>query len=462
MSGVRITFTGMSGSGQMQYGFSVQSTQGGLPPHPPQTINLSPSDQVFVDLAQLVSDPNVDTPRVVDAGQTLHTMLHTHQNTAVALPSALNAPANAPDRDIWLCFPPYDDAMRHLPWETLHDPSQGFIDNDLGLPVVRMVDTKQDATQPPTALPADGLRIISVIAADGLKTEGGREFKALYDALAAYIKPWTLHVYSSDQPVIDQITAIGNPRVQHHFVPATATDLMTRISNFKPQICHMFCHGVSVGQGAARLELSTRGSQTNRATVEVKASHLTAALPSSAWLVMLSACNSGAAPGDSGSLATALVEDGVPIVVGMHEPTQVRTLHAFIKGFLAPVLTSLDQALAQNGRVPLSVASCLPAARQAICATFRKPNGNPAERMKGWSLPAMFVSSNPFHIEPGTDDDDDDDDDDTLAVLASLNRNRDMLQSFLDRMGGQISAEDATEIKARIATIDREILESLR
>lgn len=454
MSGVIVKFSGKRQWDEIDYSFTVQSSLGLLEEMPGENLPLQSGDEIFVDLARYVSDPDIDTDLIVRAGQTLLERLKTHPNTNGALVPALNANATHPDRNIKLCFPPYAKGeILNLPWETLYDPAEGFLDIDKGLPVLRVLPPKNNATQPRAKLAEDGLRISSVIAAKGI--DGLNEYTGLVGALESYGKPWTLHVYSPDQTVIDAIAARGAANVVHLQVPSSSSALMSDIMQFEPQICHFFCHGVSIGDSPAQLELATRLSQVGRPTVEVKPGELAAALPSSAWIVLLNACNSGNEPGQSGSLAASLVAEGVPVVVGMREPVQTRTINTFTQAFLDRALASIDDLLSRDAPTELNLGPSLTAARSAICADFRKHDGNPAERMKDWSLPVMMVAAAPFEVAPTKGRDID------FLRIAALESQRGELVAFRDRMAGTLAPEQKAELNAKIATIDQEIQEVL-
>ena len=447
MTCVVVKFNGKSGPAGPEYSFSVQSGIGNLPSVLDANLPDQPNDPPFRALSQLNSDPNTDTTAVTDAGAQLLAALNKHPNAALAMTQTLNAPAGSQDREIRLHMPEFIDSPRQLPWEVLYDVNVGFFDADNGVPILRMIDPKLTATRPSGNLADDGLHFVSVLAADQI--DGLSEYLALRASLAAYSKPWKLRVYSPDQSVIDHIANEGLSSVEHKHVPATAAELMTEISAFRPQICHFFCHGIAIGGGTASLEVANVLTTMGRTTVEIKPFELASALPSSAWLVLLNACSSGQAAGESSSLAARLVENGVPVVVGMREATKTQTLNVFTQGFLANALAHIDALLDQNGTTELQLGQSLTAARNSICTAFRRPGADAAKRVKDWSLPVMMVSTNEFIIRPKTTAD--------PFALAQLVGQRDTLQDLLGRLGNTLSQQQKDQVMVELTVLSAQI-----
>lgn len=455
MTGVVVKFTGTNTPQGKIYGFSVSSSHAHVQQLPQTNAALRPDDPRFLSLTNFVNTPHANSNVITDAGQALYDMLAAHPSTNTAFPAALQANAMHPDRYIRLHLPPYASEMASLPWEALYHHKYGFLENNQALPILRMVKTKPEPDRRKAELTDEGLRICSVIAAQGI--DGLSEYKALMSALKNYKRKCVAHIYSSDQSVIEAINndTFDEPlSVVLNHVPSSANELMDHIAEFAPQICHFFCHGVAIGDKAARLELETKSTKGGAAPVEVKAYQLAKTLPSSAWLVLLNACDSGTTPSDTGSLAARLVAEGVPAVVGMREPTQSRTLNSFTRGFLHQALVSLDTLAKAGAPFTLDLRDSITAGRDAICASFRMPDGDPTIRIKDWTLPVIFLGTAPLTIEPRAKPVD-------TLLLASLESERGTLILLLDRLHGKIKAAKEDAINGRIAELDDKIMKVL-
>lgn len=446
MSGTIVEFDEtIEDDGSTRIVFRVQNDDGTLPDKRMRKLGLRRDDPAFDALAQMHSDPDIETTSITDAGTALIEALRRHDNAAIALDQTLNAPPTAPKRDIRLVFRDFGQDARNFPWEVMHDPNSGFLGMDLGIPILRVVKTAPNATRPLQRLSGGELRLVAVLAAEGVDSHP--DYDAMMRALQRYGRPWRLRIFTPDVSVKQAVEAAGDDRIELLPVPETAQDLMSDIAAFRPQICHFFCHGLSTSGG--RLLVANALTLMGGGPLVIKPSELGRQLPSSTWLVTLNACSSNRPDSDSESvsLATGLVRNGVPVVVGMRQETGATTLNTLTKTFLGDALEYLETALGGNAPIELDLSVCLNTARNAICGSV------PPRRIKEWSLPTMTVCAEGFQIEPGSPTGTPGGEDADL-LLAALIGERNMLRQFLEQVGDSLNDDRRRKIEARLAILD--------
>ena len=136
-------------------------------------------------------------------------------------------------------------------WETLCDQTDAFLslDQDQRFPIGRIVEPSHDEARAPSSLrlPIRLMAIISALGADG-RPEWEHLFEAVKAAAGRGLE-MQFRVLVGDpalrDPVDQAVTEPGNSdwlSVSH--IDAKGSEVVQAISQWKPQIVHVFCHGV--------------------------------------------------------------------------------------------------------------------------------------------------------------------------------------------------------------------------
>jgi hypothetical protein len=164
---------------------------------------------------------------------------------------------------------------------------------------------------------------------------------------------------------------------------ASAQLVSARVKAFRPDVVHFICHGDVDGAGRGYLLLNDERQEHDEPAYAEQILELIGAAGETPPIVVLSACKSGG--GDdrallgahaAAPLAAALVQQGVPIVVGMAGSISDRACRLFTLGFGAGLL---------SGK-PL-----LAAIAAGRCASFAE--GAPPHKTADWAFPAVFLSA---------------------------------------------------------------------
>jgi hypothetical protein len=185
------------------------------------------------------------------------------------------------------------------------------------------------------------------------------------------------------------------PGWRAELVPATSDDLIVRLRELQPHLLHMFCHGTADGP---RLLVAQRD---DLAVLELSAENFgDLARPSllAPWLITLNCCE-GAAPGEQTvSLASGMVRNGLPAVLGMRKAIDARMADTFCTDLYQAALARLA-VIVTGGRAPapLNWSEVLFEPRRRLCAGFGAP-GLVADRQKEWTMPVLYVASPDLHL----------------------------------------------------------------
>jgi hypothetical protein len=330
---------------------------------------------------------------VREIGEYIAGRLAHHPSVRIALDSAQLAALGAPT-PVLVRLAPQAEA---IPWETLFG-REGFLALDQRWPIGRM-----STAGPGPAAPArfgGVLRVMAVLAAAGL--DATRQWEELRDGLAAL--PFEVHVHllvAQDELKAAALAASqGRLTVTADYVPP-GRELPSRITAFRPNIMHFFCHG-GVEDGAAFLDIATRSTAGGgRGGVQVELSDFpVATLTSDLWLIVLNACRGALPPSGTASLVSALAARGVPAVAGMREAVTEGDAHAFCRGFYRALVPLLKPLADSPGPVTVDWCEALHEARLEICGLHSgtSPWSVAARRIREWTLPVMYIQSAPFTI----------------------------------------------------------------
>lgn len=172
---------------------------------------------------------------------------------------------------------------------------------------------------------------------------------------------------------------------------ASSQQIEDEIERFQPSIVHFICHG-SEDYQAGELELVSTDASGRLVTERRNAQRCLDLLRSQANryppIVVLSACYSGSQAGPVAArvdapLAAALVEGGVPIVVGMGGQVSDIACRLFARRFYAALLSRepVTDAIGEGRRAGLK-------------------HGSDPDRSVDWALPMLFLAE---HLDPQVD-----------------------------------------------------------
>ncbi len=344
--------------------------------------------EVFAAIDQVPWGPRPpdSPPAVREAGRTLRTRLARVPQLASALTDAFAAGALG-TRPLYFRTGT-EPSVEAVPFEALWDEHiAGFPALAATWPIGRI---PADVMPPPGPFTMErAIRIAAVVAAEGI--DPARQVQALLDGCTPPPGMTVeLTVFTTTAAALEQVAAAGVPGWQARFVPATSEDLVRGLHDLQPHLLHVFCHGTADGP---RLLIAQKD---DLAVLELSAEHFgDLAKPSllAPWLLTLNCCE-GAAPGEQTvSLASGLVRNGLPAVIGMRKAIDARMADGFCADLYKGVLARLA-VIAAGGRhaAPLTWAEVLFEPRRRLCAGFGAPTVV-ADRQKEWTMPVLYVAS---------------------------------------------------------------------
>jgi hypothetical protein len=327
-------------------------------------------------------------------GEELVRLLFRHKPIKQALAMALARPPASPPQPIY--FRVVSDAADELPWEQLYSAPQGFVALDSRWPLGRIVKRVQDLSDRSFLPP---FRIVAVLAA------AGREGQPQLDALAGAVAraradglDALLHVITAEQAVIDRVAALQTNSVRAEWIGATPMDLARQITDAKPSILHLLCHGGFAAPGVRGLAFATIQdflAQDTTGSVVLGVDGLTRALAlCDPWLVVLAACETAQAS-DGTALAHSLVDAGVPAVIGMRRLVDLGTMNGFCEALYPEILSKVAKAVDPTPgkeRVQIDWASALTAPRQAATV------GHDPSLVDTWSDAVLYAQQDELSV----------------------------------------------------------------
>jgi hypothetical protein len=329
-------------------------------------------------------------------GEELVKLLGRHEPVREALKAAIAQPAAAPPQPIYLRVIP--DVADALPWEQLYWKPEGFLALNPRWPVGRIAATERELNDRAFLAP---FRIVAILSA--AERHGRGQLDALASALAAARQrkfKVKLHVITGEQAVMDRIAALGDKHVTGEWLAGSAYQVCTQITNAKPSILHVLCHGDYAAPGVRGLALATQAdflAQEPKGSIRLSLDMLARALePCDPWLVVLAACETADATEDSSAFARGLVDQGIPAVIGMRRLVDLAAMDRFSQAFYPEVFTTIEAALQPDpnrGPVrPIDWATTLTAPRHAAIVNL-DPSQDDA-----WSDPVLYAQQDPLRV----------------------------------------------------------------
>lgn len=345
--------------------------------------------------------------RGVDAkerGEELAKLLRRHTPVKQAMGFALaHPPATSP---VPIYFRVASSSADSLPWEQLFFVPQGFLALDARWPIGRIAKRVHDVRQRSFEAP---FRIVAVLSAAGETGNGKSQLESLarsVNAARGNGLDVVLHVISGDAAIINAVTGLGDPAVTADWLAATPTEITRQISDARPHILHVLCHGGYAAPGVAGLNFATAldfEGGAGMGSVVVSIDSLAGSIDRSTWLVVLAACETAAtedgtsvAPAVTQSAAHLLVNSGVPAVIGMREIVDLTAMNRFCKLVYPELLAIVTRAVADDGSSERIVewAPALTAPRLASAGV--DPVSDAA-----WSDPVLYVQHEELRVDMG-------------------------------------------------------------
>jgi hypothetical protein len=284
-----------------------------------------------------------------------------------------------------LQFPANDVEMNRLPWEMMYGPERPLAaDRSRDVSINRIISSVVTTTKP-LSLP---LKLLFVI---------GRQ---LDDAL----RPGAEYLGMLRRMKVKFDTDVRNMDLNVRLLTETTTDeLQSAINEFKPDAVHFICHG-DIGSSGGRLLLTKRETEevTSKKTQDpdycdaerlldlLRQDESPHALPQ---IIVLNACHTAEMAGNADikagyqSLAARLVEQGVPIVIGMAGEVADGACRIFTRKFYEALLT--------NSQITLASAR----GRRAAMIFFTDTYKSHVE----WARPVLFMAkgvSSTIELDP--------------------------------------------------------------
>lgn len=285
-----------------------------------------------------------------------------------------------------------------LPWETLFARGS-FMALDRRWPIARQ-DPRAGAREASRADFQPPLRVLAILAADEKTTDtaDASQWKALSEALAKAKFPVAVTALVARDDLLNTINGFRSPivRAEAEFVPP-GRELLEQAGSYEPpHILHFFCHGLVLpDSNKAMLQLSTRTSVLGAGKpVELEAGDIKELGGDTAWLATLNCCRSASPTDGVGSLAFAVMQNGIPTVTGMREPVSVPDANAFTRAFYAELMAELAAVVEHQGeKTDIDWPSMLFEPRMAIAEANcgRDPIPIAAQSSRAWTLPALYL-----------------------------------------------------------------------
>lgn len=332
---------------------------------------------------------NAATPAAVcAAGKALRARLDEIPEVAQRLRGGFSAaPPSHHDLVLRLVSPD----IERVPFEVLFDePTHTFAALDDRWSLVRL-PADCDARPLVVTMPPR-VRLLAIVAATGIDPVD--ELAALRDAIAAVDDlAVDVRVLTNRQSGIDFAAAAG---WEAEFVSGdfAADSIIGQVSDFGPQLLHLFCHGKSE---PPQVQI---GLKDDLAQVELAPDLLRELIPGDfsalgPWLVTLNCCEGAGAGTDTSSLAASMARAGFAAVVGMRAPVDAGVAHRFCGDLYEVVLGALA-SLADIGAEPQSIdwGSLLQQPRRRL-VTQHGGVAN-AGRQKEWTMPVLYLGCDRF------------------------------------------------------------------
>jgi len=396
--------------------------------------------------------------KVSQAGQCLFRRLRAHP----AVKQALDAAQSSGHSPCPIYIQLMSDEAEFLPWETLCNQMGDFFTLDLRSPIGRIAtSTLPNYDEYSFESP---LRILAILSAAGIKAR--QEWDALYNAITSSNLQVKLRVYVGESLLFQHLQTVSHPLIDLEpveLIPKKAQDLEEEIGEFLPNIIHFFCHGST--HGGPHLQVATtadhaRNDGKSRVQISTVSLSQIRDIIKHTWLIVLNSCESATPTQDAHSLASSLVTNGFPVVVGMREVVASTDANIFCESFYKSMLAELKAfASSKDPSTIICWANKLSKARRSLGKSHAgtQPIKLAAQILKEWTLPVLYVQPTPFRLRKPTTNDQIDKNE-RMAKQIQLSEQRKMLKML--RSLRSVPPEFIEDIEQGIEALEQELYPS--
>jgi hypothetical protein len=345
-----------------------------------------------------VRDGTLAPHKVHEAGHKLFENLKRHP--VIAGRFAAHAPQPNDVQTIYLHL--QASRAEELPWEALFDDQYGFCCLN-HRPIGRIVDSQREGSHVERPL-TEPIRLAVVISAAGI--DPVPEWDELARAIDGAHVDLEVHVFVAARALKEQIEGAHRPNVTVTYI-VSREQLLEEITRVAPHLLHFFCHGSA--QYGSYLDIASHADDLTggaKCSVQLEGRDFAPAdIRKSLWLVTLNACEGAAVdPEEQTSLAGALIDHGVPVVVAMRERVDAAVAHIvtqqFYESFFREVRRLLQLPMPAGGgplRTTIEWADVLSKTRNRLIGWRNAvlPPSQAAREAKEWTLPALYVRAVP-------------------------------------------------------------------
>lgn len=299
-------------------------------------------------------------------------------------------------------------AADNLPWEALVDGKGLFLALDKNCPVARVLAAERQDKLKREVVFIPPLRIACVLGAwweDGGAAEQQEEWasfeKALGTAAAAALQ-LEVCVFGCDPALKDRVNATTRAGVNVQWQPivGNAADLLASIRAFKPNMLHVYAHGVADDQPFVAVSnvADVGAGEDGSILLGAKEIRQEGDPDDNVWAISLNACETAAISKQARSLASQLVRFGFPAVIGMREPVKANEARLVTQHFYEAAFEALNGVQVGEQR-SVEWAEFLQRVRLHLAG-----NTINAKTSKRWLLPMLYARTDPFVIKRGKAD----------------------------------------------------------
>lgn len=341
-------------------------------------------------------------PKIHQAGKKLRDDLLQHSGINLELGAWLGAAVKS-YRPIHLELESL--AADNLPWEALVDHLGDFLALDQKCPVARVLAAERQDSPNKDAVFLPPLRIACVLGAwwdNGGTLEQRNEWTSFAKALAtAEAAELTIdvRVFGCDQKLENEVNASSRPGVKVTWQPivGNAADFLATIRSFKPNMLHIFAHGVADEQPFVAISnvADVDAGQGSSILLGAKEIRQEGDPDENIWAISLNCCETALITKQARSLAAQLVRFGFPAVLGMRETVATLQARLVTEHFFKAAFKRLKNL--QPGQ-PQSVewACFLQGVRMQLAGGTIN-----AQTTKQWLVPILYARTDPFTITRG-------------------------------------------------------------
>jgi hypothetical protein len=351
-------------------------------------------------------------------------------------------------------------AADNLPWEALVDGKGLFLAFDKNCPVARVLAAERQDKLKKEVIFTPPLRVACVLGAwweDGGAAEQQEEWacfeKALGTADAAELQV-EVCVLGCDPGLKDRVNATTRAGVNVRWQPivGNAADLLESIRAFRPNMLHVFAHGVADDQPFVAVNTVADADAGEQGSILLGAKEIRQEgdPEDNIWVISLNSCETAVLRKQARNLASQLVRFGFPAVIGMREPVKASEARLVTRHFYEASFEALN-AVPIGDQRSVEWGAFLQRVRLHLAG-----NTINAQTSKRWLLPVLYARTDPFIIKRGKVDLPEAEMVRLKAELETLKKRRDEAMQL--PLSGKMKLDMKAEFDAQITKIEVQIV----